>query len=162
MYRPTSFEEFQAIVNIGLDQPVTVLRYIGPYLKDNLEVGSFDPRFPEQAYPVKTLRDLRSILTSHSSRNVELAKKQLTIWLQEVLRNERALQCLELGTSPSNHIRLRNSTIRTYKISDSNFCAKKSIIQFWQFIANPIQRLKVPAVPRQRRIGTRYPADCSR
>lgn len=164
MYKKTTVRQFQDLLSHpdGLDQPVTTLKYIGSYLKDNLELASYNPQHPDQPFPIKNLRDLQNMLKTKTSRNTKIAREQLRNWLHDVLQNERANECLPFGFSPSNHIRLGNDTIRTYKINASNVNAEKSIIQFWRYIAreNTYRMEKIPYTTRQRRIENRYPSDC--
>lgn len=147
------------LAQVSLNGPVTQLKYIGPYLAQNLMLGSYDPQ-TNLPFSVETLADLASMIRGRSSRNPDVAKLQLREWLHHVLRNERAEECLPVTNQESNHITLRNGQIRTYKIQYWNRNAEKSIIDFWRYIANGFQLEKIPNVSRLPTLGRRYPEDC--
>src|SRR5437868_15238589 len=95
------------------DDPISSLKYIGPYLQQNFETRSFWPPDSANVYPIETLRDLVQFIQTRSVNDITATKARIRKWLAIITKNERNGQCVEPA-------KLRGDAEYLYKVRQSN------------------------------------------
>lgn len=108
---------------VDYDDPISSLRYIGPYLEENFASKSFWPPGSNNARPISTLQELINFIRTRSGNDIPATRSRVKEWLMEIMRNERSGQCVEPA-------KLRGGADYLYKVRQSNVKGYNTIIDF--------------------------------
>ncbi len=127
----------------SLEDSVSTMRYIGPYLAEKLDNAG-----------ILTIGDLVEFLENFSDGNQDSVEVrwQVRDWLREVLENERPAQCVIS--------RSRNVNGDMYFTRKTNQEAYNAIIRLWRAYVYGPARLWIPYRFRERLFQTKYPPRC--
>lgn len=103
-----------------LDNSISALKYVGPYLASRFRTHSFwPPDGPNSRHhPIYTLRELLRFVQSRRGQN---ARYNLTNWLNLITTNAQAEQCV-----PAEHL----ETCRHYRVRGQNLWGRTMVINF--------------------------------
>lgn len=129
----------------SLDDSVSTMRYIGPYLAEKLDnVG------------ISTIGDLVEFLENFSDGDEDPVEVrwQVRDWLREILENERPGQCV---FSASRYV---NGEEFMYFTRITNQEAYNAVIRLWRAYVRGAARMWIPYRFRERSERTKYPHRC--
>lgn len=147
---PIDYAQYQ------LHAPLTVLKYIGPYLSDRFVTESFWPATsnnPNNARPIQSLGDLRDFIVNKGGTRV---RPNLRAWLRRIMTNERRRECV-------GQPKMVAGSARRYDVNEVNYCGYNSVVGFLRhhFPAGSPHHGKIPMPLTGRAEHVKYPARCA-
>lgn len=130
---------------LDFTQPVIVLKYIGPYLSQRL--NSFG------IYTLDSLLEVPYMVWDLTDGDDKETRKELKLWLTELVRNRRASQCVDPP-------KINRGSPHRYKVRKENQSGFNAIVQFWKDYLDYPQKLGVPRSLRGRGLNNSYPLSC--
>jgi hypothetical protein len=142
--------------------PVTVLKYIGPYLSERFVTESFWPASSNNANnarPIQSLGELRDFIVHKSGVN---ARRNLRAWLRRIMTNERSRQCVMQRKLQPKMVD-PEGVPRRYDVNEVNYCGYNSVIGFLRhhFPAGNAHHGKIPMPLTGRAEHVKYPPRCA-
>jgi len=132
-----------------LDESLSSIKYIGPYLEQSFKTNSFWPPHSNTLHPIESKTKLINFIkTRRSNDKIEL-KKKITKWLRETLKNDRQGQCVgEISFHQGENYR--------YRVRQTNLEGYNAIIDFLRDkLYNTVHYYKIPnKLPRVRRYSS--------
>jgi hypothetical protein len=138
---------------LPFETPLIKLKYIGPYLRDRFLTESFWPVGTRNIHPIRTLGHLHDFFISR--RALPTARRNVTRWLEHIMTNDRAGQCVEPGRQvPPDNVHL-------YRVRQINECGFNAVVGFFEHhFSNPPHNRKIPRPKTGRQFHIKYPIIC--
>lgn len=144
---------FPSPLFMDLHAPIHSLKHIGPLFHSRFLTHSFWPPHSLSRVPLPSLHHLLSFVASrHATKH---SRRNLSLWLSQILSNPRARQCVP----PSKIV---DQQSRFYHVRDVNEYAWNAIVTFLRSHVPhhlPIYS-HLPVLKRGRALRTKYPPIC--
>ena len=132
---------------IGIEEPISNLKWIGPYLTNRL-----------REWNILTCEDMVEQFLYKTEEWEGLPqdrRKYVTEWLEELMKNERSKRCVQIES------KIRNNRRYGYKVRKENFMAFNAIVELLKYHAPRYARKYIPKQKTGQKSDLRkYPEEC--
>jgi hypothetical protein len=140
--------------------PLHTIKHIGPYLAGRFQTASFWPPGSNHLYPIHTTNQLVNFVRTRTG-NPQQTRKRLVAWLNEVLANPRADQCV--GNDRRHAFQIYNGRGHRYRVRRTNQMGFNAVVHYLrnQFPPGSAVRARIPSARGSRPVRQAYPPACA-